>query len=140
MTNTHPASFKSMQDDYRELLGSVPSTALQRQRLAMATGRFDALGAIESYRKELIHNNPLGRRTQQLVHLAMLIARGERDAATLHIAGAVKAGATLLELQGVAETAAVVCGMPGYGLAVDLISQNIHVADEMGAMPSGELT
>lgn len=107
---------------YLELLGTLPDMIEYRQRLAKATGREAAVQAIEHLRGELIHRNPLDRRTQQLVHFAMLIGQGEGGPARLHAAGAVKAGASLSDLQGVAETAAIVCGMPGYGLAVEAIA------------------
>lgn len=107
---------------YHDLLGEVPANIEQRRQLAHATGREAAFAAIEALRAELIERNPLDRRTQQLVHFAMLVARGERAAGQLHVFGAIKAGVTLEALQGVAETAAIVCGMPGYSLAVELIS------------------
>lgn len=107
---------------YVDLLGALPNMIEYRQRLAIATGRESAVQAIEQMRNELIHSNPLDRRTQQLVHFAMLIGLGAAGPARLHAAGAVKAGASLSDLQGVAETAAIVCGMPGYSLAVESIA------------------
>lgn len=53
----------------------------------------------------------------------MLVAVRAPDAARLHAAGAIKAGATLSDLQGVAETAAVVAGMPGFSLAAEVIAE-----------------
>lgn len=116
-----PAFTSALQQSYDALLGHYPAKVSDRLHLASAVGREQAVMAIEAMREQLITHNPLDRKTQQLVHLAMLIARNEVAAATLHIRAAHKAGATLAELHGVAETAAVVCGMPGYSLAVDLI-------------------
>ena len=112
----------AIEQAYRDLLGEVPVNIEQRRQLAHATGRDAAFAAIEALRAELIDRNPPDRRTQQLVHFAMLVARGERSAGQLRVLAAIKAGVTLEALQGVAETAAVVCGMPGYSLAVELIS------------------
>ena len=53
----------------------------------------------------------------------MLLAQGNRDAAILHVRGALKAGATPSELYGVCETGAIVGGMPVYSLAVDLVHE-----------------
>ncbi|MBA5638683.1 carboxymuconolactone decarboxylase family protein [Duganella sp. LX20W] len=129
MTTAKDSTPDAIHASYQQLLGSVPDMVSQRQRLARATGRIAAVAAIEEFRDELIHRNPLDRRTQQLVHFAMLIARGEAAPARLHAAGAVKAGASLTDLQGVVETAAVVCGMPGAGLAVEVIAS-------LGLIPS----
>lgn len=127
-TNLAP---EDIQASYQALLGVVPDMLAVRQRLARATGRKAAVDAIERFRDELIHHNPLDRRTQQLVHFAMLVARGEAAPARLHAAGAVKAGASLSDLQGVVETAAVVCGMPGVGVALQAIAAlNLLPADE----------
>lgn len=122
MTTQNPLTADAVNASYLRLLGTLPGMIEYRLRLAKATGREVAVEAIERLRSELIHRNPLDRRTQQLVHFAMLIGRGEVGPAHLHAAGAVKAGASLSDLQGVAETAAIVCGMPGFGLAVEAIA------------------
>lgn len=129
MTSAKQSVPDAINASYQQLLGAVPAMVAQRQRLARTTGRVAAVAAIEEFRDELIHRNPLDRRTQQLVHFAMLVARGEAAPARLHAAGAVRAGASLADLQGVVETAAVVCGMPGAGLAVEVIAS-------LGLIPS----
>ena len=106
---------------YRDLLGFVPENIEKRFRLAQLSAKPDSIGAIERFREEMIHDNPLDRKTQQLVHLAMFLAQGNRAAAMLHVRGALKAGATPAELYGVCETGAIVGGMPVYSLAVDLV-------------------
>lgn len=110
-----------MRARYRDLLGYVPETLETRLTLAEAAGRMTAIEAVEAMRDELLHRNPLDRRTQQLVHLAMLIGAGEDGPARLHAEGAIKAGATVSELFGVCETAAVVGGMPAFSRAVDVV-------------------
>ncbi|MHB1756172.1 MAG: carboxymuconolactone decarboxylase family protein [Leptospirillum sp.] len=121
---------------YRDLLGFVPENIEKRFTLARLSGKMDSIGAIERFREELIHDNPLDRKTQQLVHLAMLLAQGNRDAAILHVRGALKAGATPAELYGVCETGAIVGGMPVYSLAVDLVHE---VLREQGFLPQSNL-
>ncbi len=118
-----PKFVSLLESRYEDLLGHYPKKLEQRLELASKAGREDAVIAIEALRQQLISNNPLDRKIQQLVHFSMLIARNEHGAAKLHAAAAILAGATVQELHGVAETAAIVCGMPGYSLAVDLISQ-----------------
>ncbi len=111
--------------NYRDLLGQVPNNIEKRLALAEAAGRTDAIAAIEAWREELLHRNALDRRTQQLVHFALLIGSGEENPARLHATGALKAGATVRELFGVAETAAITGGMPAFSRAVDIITDAI---------------
>ena len=86
--------------NYRDLLGQVPNNIEKRLVLAEAADRTDAIAAIEAWREELLHRNALDRRTQQLVHFALLIGSGEEIPARLHATGALKAGATVRELFG----------------------------------------
>ncbi len=112
--------------NYRDLLGKVPDNIEKRLVLAEAADRTDAIAAIEAWREELLHRNALDRRTQQLVHFALLIGSGEEIPARLHATGALKAGATVRELFGVAETAAITGGMPAFSRAVDIITDAIN--------------
>jgi 4-carboxymuconolactone decarboxylase len=108
---------------YRELLGFVPDNLEKRLALARTAGRMASVEAVEAFREELIHHNPLDRKTQQLVHLAMLLAMGQTAPARLHVRGAIKAGATPSDLYGVCLTGAVVGGMPLFSQAVDLVHE-----------------
>ncbi|OOH75517.1 carboxymuconolactone decarboxylase, partial [Leptospirillum ferriphilum] len=47
---------------YRELLGFVPDNLEKRLALARATGRMASVEAVEAFREELIHHNPLDRK------------------------------------------------------------------------------
>ena len=114
--------------NYIELLGYVPKNIEKRLKLAKAADRLDDIGAIEDWREELLHNNPLDRKTQQLVHFALLIGSGDDMPAALHAKGALKAGADVRDLFGVAETAAVTGGMPAFSRAVTIIDQAIREA------------
>ncbi len=111
--------------NYRDLLGQVPNNIEKRLALAEAADRTDAIAAIEAWREELLHRNALDRKTQQLVHFALLIGSAEEIPARLHATGALKAGATVRELFGVAETAAITGGMPAFSRAVDIITDAI---------------
>lgn len=104
-----------------ELFGRLPEGVAERAELARLAGREAALLAVENLREELIRNNPLGRRQQQLVHLGMLLVVGREAPAQLHAHAAVAAGATAAELHGVCETAAIVGGMPAYSLGVKVV-------------------
>lgn len=119
---------------YRELLGFVPENVRRRVALAALVGEEDSIRAVEQFRKILIHHNPLDRKTQQLVHLAMLLAIGSTEPARLHAQGALKAGASPRDLYGVCETAAIVGGMPAFSRAVDVVYQALE-ASRLIALP-----
>lgn len=117
---------------YIELFGVVPDNWPLRRDLARQAGRENALSAIETLREVLIHGNPLDRKVQQMVHFGMLLARGEAAAAELHARAALAAGATVAELHGVLETAAIVAGMPAFSLGVQAVTRAL-------AMPTQSL-
>jgi len=108
---------------YRDLLGFVPENVEKRFALARLSGKLDSIDAIERFREEMIHHNTLDRNPQQKVHLAMLLAPGNRETSILHGREALKAGARPRELYGVCQTGAIVGGMPLYRLAVDLVHE-----------------
>lgn len=126
-TNT---STDRIRASYIELTGSVPTSIETRLALAERTGRESAVQAIEELRRVLIMDNPLGRKTGQLVHFGQLIALGKAGPARLHAAAARKAGATFEELVGVAELALITGGMPAYSLGVEIIA-------DLGSEPMG---
>lgn len=111
---------------YKELFGYIPDGVRMRIDLARMAGRETALEAIEHLRDTLIHHNPLERKTQQLVHLGMLLVLGREAPALLHARAAIQAGADASELHGVCETAAIVGGMPAYNLGVQVVSQALR--------------
>lgn len=111
---------------YRALLGEVPENINIRFELSEKVGRVAAFEAIEAFRFELLNNNSLDKRTQQIVHFAMLIGAGEDGPARLHAKGALRAGATISDLFGVCETAAVVGGMSAFSRSVEVVSSVIQ--------------
>lgn len=120
------ATADEIRSRYVELTGSVPPSIEKRLSLALRTNRLPAIQAIEALRQTLIMENPLGRKTGQLVHFAQLLALGKADAAKLHAGAARKAGASYEELLGVAELALITAGMPQYGLGVEIITNLIN--------------
>lgn len=114
---------ESIRANYIALLGHVPDNIETRLTLAEEVGRMPAVAAIEAWREELIHRNALDKKTQQLVHFALLIGAGEDQPAALHAGAALRAGASIKELFGVAETAAITGGMPAFSRAVRIISE-----------------
>lgn len=119
--NRHVGGLVSVRDKYLELFGRVPEGIERRIELAKRFDRSSDIDVIEALRESMIKNNILDPRTQQLVHFAMLIATGDIGPAKLHAQGALKAGASLDDLYGVAQTAVIVCGMPGFSRAVEIL-------------------
>lgn len=113
---------EAVRDRYRDTFGTVPQAIEDRIAVAQTTGRLEAVEAIEQLRRVLLAGNPLGARVQQLVHFAQLVALGRESSARLHARGALRAGATLTDLVGVAETSLVTAGMPAYSLAVGIVA------------------
>lgn len=118
-----PERAEAIRDRYREAFATVPAGIEDRIDVAEATGRLEAVEAIEELRRVLLAGNPLEARVQQLVHFAQLIALGRAGPARLHARGAVHAGAVLSDLVGVAETSLVTSGMPAYALAIEIIAE-----------------
>ena len=116
----------AVKERYENLFGYVPEKIQQRYQLAQAAEHLESLDAIENYRKVLIEENPLGAKYQQLVHFALLIGARENYPAQLHAVGALKAGATIKELYGVCETAAITGGMPAFTLAVECVHKALE--------------
>lgn len=118
-----PERAEAIRDRYREVFATVPAGIEERIAVAEATGRLEAVEAIEELRRVLLAGNPLEARVQQLVHFAQLIALGRAGPARLHARGALRAGAGLADLVGVAETSLVTSGMPAYALAIEIIAE-----------------
>jgi 4-carboxymuconolactone decarboxylase len=118
---------------YQELTGGVPKAIESRLKVAEATGRGGAVAAIEATRRALVMDNPLGPKVGQTVHFAQLVALGREGPARLHARGAIRAGAEMADLVGVAETSLITSGMPAYALAIEIIAELI----DGGTVPRG---
>jgi 4-carboxymuconolactone decarboxylase len=141
MTQTGTAErTDTVPDRYSTVFGAVPAGIEDRIAVAEATGRLHAVETIEALRRVLLDENPLGARTQQLVHFAQLVALGREVPARLHARGALRAGASITDLVGVAETSLVTAGMPAYSLAVAIIAKLISDDPQGGAQTTPTLT
>jgi 4-carboxymuconolactone decarboxylase len=114
---------QAVRDRYRATFDAVPAGIEQRLRVAQATGRLDVVEVIENLRRALLDDNPLGPRVQQLVHFGQLLALGRSGPARLHAGGALRAGASMGDLVGVAETSLITAGMPAYSLGIEIIAE-----------------
>lgn len=114
---------EAIRDRYRQVFGAVPAGIESRIAVAESTGRLAAVETIEELRRGLLGDNHLGPKIQQLVHFAQLIALGREGPARLHARGALRAGATVGDLVGVAETSLVTAGMPAYSAAIEIIAE-----------------
>ena len=111
-----------LEEAYGSLFGHLPSGVEARLTVANQAGRLDTLDTIEDLRQHIILENPLGLKTQQLVHFGQLLVLGQRGPATLHATGALRSGSSFAELLGVAETALITAGMPAYHLGVSILA------------------
>lgn len=108
---------------YHAMLGEVPPHVRARWAAVAALGRPELIEAIEGLRAVAIADNPLGLRVQQLVQFGQLLVLGEEGPARLHAAAALRQGASLAELLGVAETAFITGGVPAFSLGVRLLDE-----------------
>lgn len=132
-----PVVPESTVENYLDLFGFLPGAINHRISLADAAGCTDSIRAIEQWRAGLIHDNPLDRKTQQLVHWAMTLALSDNGPALIHARALLHAGASLRELYGVCMTAAIVFGMPGYGRSIRIV-QDLLEADRKFLAESGQ--
>lgn len=123
---------QAVRERYLTTFGAVPAGIEQRLRVAEATGRLAAIEAIEQMRRAVLAENTLGPRVQQLVHFGQLLALGRSGPARLHARGALRGGADLADLVGVAETALVTAGMPAYALGIEIIAELVEAGENGG--------
>jgi 4-carboxymuconolactone decarboxylase len=108
---------------YREMLGEVPPHVRERWAAVGAVGRPELIEAIEGLRAVAIADNPLGLRVQQLVQFGQLLVLGHEGPARLHAGAALREGASLADLLGVAETAFITGGVAAFSLGVRLVDE-----------------
>ncbi|MBC3839394.1 carboxymuconolactone decarboxylase family protein [Streptacidiphilus sp. 4-A2] len=114
---------EALRDRLRVTYGTVPRGVQERLAVAEAFGRLPVEEAFLTLRHIVLHESPLGDRVQQLVHFGQLLALGRDSAARLHARGALHAGARLADLVGVAETALITSGAPGYALGMEIVAE-----------------
>jgi 4-carboxymuconolactone decarboxylase len=108
---------------YHAMLGEVPPHVRERWPAVAALGRPELIEAIERLRAVAIAENPLGLLVQQLVQFGQLLVLGQEAPARLHAAAALRHGASLSDLLGVAETALITGGIPASSLGVRLVDE-----------------
>jgi 4-carboxymuconolactone decarboxylase len=108
---------------YRTLFGEIPPHVRDRWATLAGAGRAASIEKIEQMRGQLIANNPLGLKVQQLVHFGQLLVVGSEGPARLHARAALRQGATVEELIGVAETALITGGIAAFSLGIRLIAE-----------------
>ena len=108
---------------YHAMLGEVPAHVRERWAAVADLGRPELIEAIEALRAVAIAQNPMGLRVQQLVQFGQLLVLGQEGPARLHAAAALRHGASLAELLGVAETAFITAGVPAFSLGVRVIDE-----------------
>src|SRR3546814_17329512 len=109
------------------------SSRRRHTRCALVTGVSDVCSS--DLHSELLDNNPLSSTTQRLVHFGMTLAVGDATITADHARSAMRAGATLADLHGVCETAAVVLGMPGYTRGIAALHEAMN-EQRLGDRPS----
>jgi 4-carboxymuconolactone decarboxylase len=114
---------ESLGQVYRTLLGEIPPHVRDRWATLAAAGRATSIERIEALRAELIGNNTLGLRVQQLVQFGQLLVLGSEGPAKLHANAALRQGATVADLVGVAETALITGGVPAFSLGIRIIGE-----------------
>lgn len=122
---------KEILDKYEQLFGFIPENIQQRIELASEAQHLEAFEAVEKFRETLIYDNPLDNKTQQMIHFALLVGAGHSKPALYHAKGALKMGASVPEMFGICETAAITGGMPSFTLATEVLYQALEETKRM---------
>jgi alkylhydroperoxidase/carboxymuconolactone decarboxylase family protein YurZ len=122
-TNT-PANLQekidTLEANYKHILGFVPERIHTRIALGMQTAP-DMTEGIEHLRAQLLEPQALDLKTSQLMAFGMLLMNLSQ-AAENHAVAALRAGASVQELQAVAGIAFVFRGIPAINLSGDAIA------------------
>lgn len=121
--------------NYVELFGYVSSRARLRWDLAERHGRAETARLLENLLARVVHGNAIGLKTQQLVHFGQLLVLGNRLGAEHHAQAALRAGASVEELLGVAETSLITGGVAAYSMGVEVIAAFDRPDDAACAVP-----
>src|SRR5262245_33868364 len=110
------------------MLGEIPPHVRARWAILVAAGRARTVEAIEELRAVCIKENPLDLRVQQLVQFGQLLVLRAEDPARLHARAAVRLGASVADLIGVAETAFITGGVTAFSLGVRVAGEVAEAA------------
>ncbi|MDH6129615.1 carboxymuconolactone decarboxylase family protein [Kitasatospora sp. GP82] len=120
---------EALRERYRATLGVVPGAVEDRLRVAQTFGRLATEETFAALRHLVLTDSPLGGRVQQLVHFGQLLALGRADPARIHARGALHAGAAIVDLVGVAETALITSGTPAYALGIEIVVEVLRAEE-----------
>jgi len=122
--NNHAPSDQSkidaLEENYKHILGFVPDRIHSRITLGVQTAP-EMTEGVERLRAQLLEPEVLDLKTSQLMAFGMLLMNLSQ-AAENHAVAALRAGATVQELQAVAGIAFVFRGIPAINLSGDAIA------------------
>ncbi len=113
-------SIDSLEQNYKEILGFVPDRIHARISLGIKTAP-EMTEGVERLRAQLLEPEALDLKTSQMMAFGMLLMNLSQ-AAENHAVAALRAGATVQELQAVAGIAFVFRGIPAINLSGDAIT------------------
>ena len=117
---TQLESIDALEQNYKEILGFVPDRIHARISLGVKTAPAMTEG-VERLRAQLLEPEALDLKTSQMMAFGMLLMNLSQ-AAENHAVAALRAGATVEELQAVAGIAFVFRGIPAINLSGDAIA------------------
>jgi len=117
---TQQQSIDALEQNYKEILGFVPDRIHARISLGVKTAPLMTEG-VERLRAQLLEPEALDLKTSQMMAFGMLLMNLSQ-AAENHAVAALRAGATVEELQAVAGIAFVFRGIPAINLSGDAIA------------------
>lgn len=127
--STEQKSIDDLEQNYKEILGFVPERIHARISLGIKTAPSMTEG-IEHLRAQLLEPEALDLKTSQLMAFGMLLMNLSQ-AAENHAVAALRAGATVQELQAVAGIAFVFRGIPAINLSGDAINGALKKIDAL---------
>ena len=116
----HQHMIDALEENYKHILGFVPDRIHSRITLGVHTAP-EMTEGVERLRAQLLEPDALDLKTSQLMAFGMLLMNLSQ-AAENHAVAALRAGASVQELQAVAGIAFVFRGIPAINLSGDAIA------------------
>ncbi len=127
--STQQEKIDALEVSYQHVLGFVPDRIHARIALGIQTAP-DMTQGIEHLRAQLLEPHALDLKTSQLMAFGMLLMNLSQ-AAENHAVAALRAGATVQELQAVAGIAFIFRGIPAINLSGDAIAGALKKIDTL---------
>jgi alkylhydroperoxidase/carboxymuconolactone decarboxylase family protein YurZ len=118
--SSHPSKIDALEENYKHILGFVPDRIHSRITLGIHTAP-EMTEGVERLRAQLLEPDALDLKTSQLMAFGMLLMNLSQ-AAENHAVAALRAGASVQELQAVAGIAFIFRGIPAINLSGDAIA------------------